>query len=76
MNIQAAYKGLCLNEIINGEILDDHLQVVSKDRTWIQEELRKQNVSDFKEVLLGYIDSNNQLVVQKKNDSAPFSPLI
>jgi len=76
INIQAAYKGLCLNVIIDGEILDDHLQMVSKDRTWIQEELRKQNVSNFKEVLLGYIDSNNQLVVQKKNDSVPLNPLI
>lgn len=71
MNIQTAYKGLCINVIIDGEILDDHLQMIGKDRKWIKEELRKQNVLDFKEVLLGYIDSNNQLVVQKKNDSKP-----
>lgn len=76
INIQTAYNGLCLIVIIDGEILDDHLQMISKDRTWIQEELRKQNVSDFKKVFLGYIDSNNKLVVQKKNDSTPLNPLI
>lgn len=68
MNIQTAYKGLCLNVIIDGEILDDHLQMIGRDRMWLQEELKKQNVSDFRKVLLGYIDSNNQLIVQKKND--------
>lgn len=71
INIQTAYKGLCINVIIDGKILDDHLQIIGKDRKWIQKELRKQNVLDFKEVLLGYIDSNNQLIVQKKNDSKP-----
>ena len=76
MNIQAAYKGLCLNVIIDGEILDDHLQMIGKDRIWIQEELRKENVLDFKEVLLGYIDSNNQLIIQKKNNLIPFNPLM
>ena len=76
LNIQTAYEGLCLNVIIDGVILDDHLQMIGKDKIWIQEELRKQNVLDFKEVLLGYIDSNNQLIVQKKKDSKPISPLI
>ena len=76
MNIQTAYKGLCINVIIDGKILDDHLQMIGKDRKWIQEELRKQNVLDFKEVLLGYIDSNNQLIVQKKNNSKPANLLM
>lgn len=76
MNIQTAYQGLCLNVIIDGDILDNHLRMIGKDRMWMQEELRKQNVLDFKEVLLGYIDSKNQLVVQKKNNSKPSNPLM
>lgn len=66
MNIQTTYKGLCVNVIIDGEVLDDHLHMLSKNREWLQEELNKQNVLNFREVLLGYIDSNNQLIVQKK----------
>jgi uncharacterized membrane protein YcaP (DUF421 family) len=76
MNLQTAYKGLCLIVIIDGKILDDHLQMMGKDRIWIQEMLEKQNIFDFKEVLLGYIDSNKQLVIQKKNEPKPLNPLI
>ena len=76
VNIQTAFKGLCLNVIIDGEILDDHLQMIGKDRIWLIEELKKQNVLNYKEVLLGYIDGNNRLVVQKKNETVPFNPLI
>lgn len=73
MNIQTAYKGLCVNVIIDGELLDDHLQMVHKDQIWIQEELKKQSILDIKEVLLGYIDSSNRFIVQKKNDSKPIN---
>jgi len=68
MNIQTAYKGLCVNVIIDGEIIDDHLQLIGKDRMWLREELKKHNVSDHRKILLGYVDSNNRLIVQKKND--------
>lgn len=49
-------------------VLKTHLilQMVSKNREWLQEELNKQNILDFREVLLGYIDSNNHFNVQKK----------
>ena len=49
-------------------VLKTHLilQMVSKNREWLQEELNKQNILDFREVLLGYIDSNNHFIVQKK----------
>lgn len=76
MNIPTAYKGLCLNVIIDGEVIDDHLQLIGKDRNWLKEVLEKQNILDFKEVLLGYIDSNNQLIVQKKNEIIPYNPLV
>lgn len=76
MNIQTAYKGLCLNVVIDGEILDGHLQLIGKDEAWLQNELSKQNISDIKQVLLGYMNNDNQFVVQKKNDSIPPNPLI
>ncbi|MEA4832387.1 MAG: DUF421 domain-containing protein [Oscillospiraceae bacterium] len=76
MNIQTAYKGLCLNVIIDGTILDDYLQMNDKNRMWLQEELKKQGVLDLKDVLLAYIDSNNQLVVQKKSNSNTTNTLI
>lgn len=76
MNIQTAHKGLCFIVIIDGEILENNLREIGKDKIWIQEVLKKQNIFDFREVLLGYINSNNQLVVQKKNEPNPFNPLM
>jgi uncharacterized membrane protein YcaP (DUF421 family) len=50
--------------------------MIGKDRIWLKEILKNQNVLDYKKVLLGYIDSNNQLVVQNKNEPKPINPLI
>jgi uncharacterized membrane protein YcaP (DUF421 family) len=76
MNIAAAYKGLCLNVIIDGKILEDHLGMIGRDRRWLEQELKNQNVLDYKEVFLGYIDSGNNLIVQRKNTFEPMNPLI
>ncbi|MGI5849648.1 MAG: DUF421 domain-containing protein [Christensenellales bacterium] len=76
MNVQKAYRGLCLNAIVDGEILEDHLKMVGKDRQWIIDMLNKQNIPDYRDVILGYIDSNNVLVIQKRNNIDPFNPLI
>lgn len=76
MNIQTAYKGLCLNVIIDGEILDDHLKMIGRDRTWIAHELNLQGIPGPRSVLLAYLDSSGQLKFQLKNDSQPMNPLI
>jgi uncharacterized membrane protein YcaP (DUF421 family) len=76
MNIHTESKGLCPIVIIDGEIFDDHLMLIGKDKMWLHEELKKQNVSDVCEVLLGYIDSHHRLIVQKKNEIVPINPLM
>ena len=74
MNIQMAYKGLCLNLVIDGEILDSNLSMISKDKIWLHEEIHKQNVLDIKTILLAYLDTNNQMNIQLKSSRKPPSP--
>ena len=76
MNIKASYKGLCINVIIDGRIFDDHLHLIGKDKAWLDAELEKQNIFNCKDVLLGYVDSNQQLIVHKKNVFTPYHPLM
>lgn len=76
MNIGTAYKGLCVNVVIDGEILDDQLRFAGRDREWLFMELGRQGVSDKKDVLLGYIDSGGELVVHIKNSGVKADPFI
>ena len=76
MNIPAAYQGLCLTLIIDGEVLDDHLKMAGMDSAELLEALRQQGVTDRREVLLAYIGTGKKLVVHKKNSVCPMNPLI
>ncbi len=76
MNIGAAYKGLCANVIIDGEIMDQNLRWTGKDKKWLQTELYRQGFPDHHDVLLAYIDSSGQLAAQRKNSGAAQNPLI
>jgi uncharacterized membrane protein YcaP (DUF421 family) len=68
MNFQAPYKGLCTNVIIDGKILLDHLLSAKKDKTWLINELKKQNINHYQHVLLAYLDGANTLKCQLKNN--------
>jgi uncharacterized membrane protein YcaP (DUF421 family) len=76
MNIPAVAQGLCINIVVDGEILDDHLVLAGIDNGRLIEELRRQGVTDCREVLLAYVDPGGQLVVHKRNGIQPPNPLI
>ena len=67
MNIPVPYKGLCLNVIIDGTVLEDKLPLLGKDRAWLEEELKKQGFTDLKGIILAYVDTAGQLCVQLKD---------
>ena len=76
MNLPTAYKGLCLNIIIDGKIIQEHLSISDRDINWILDELKNQNISDIRNVLLAYFDSNNQFIVHVDHREKPKNPLI
>lgn len=55
------------NVIIDGKILKDNLKSTGKNDIWVHDQLKQNNVSDIKEVILATFDSNkNKLNVYTK----------
>jgi uncharacterized membrane protein YcaP (DUF421 family) len=76
MNIQTQYKGLCVNLIIDGKILDDHLGIINKDIKWLNTELQRQGIKSSSDVLLAYLDSSDVLNTYLKNNDTTVSPIL
>lgn len=67
LNISVPYKGLTLNLIVNGRIIESNLAIAEKDRAWLNEQLKLKNVDDMADILLAALTSDNQLEVITKN---------
>lgn len=76
MNIKTDYKGLCVNLIIDGKILDEHLKAIGKDTKWLNNELHKKGVKNISDVLLAYIDSSKKINIYLKNKDIPITPTL
>ncbi len=66
LNLRPGYEGLSHPLIIDGNVSTENLKKIKSDARWLNEELKKYNVNDFKEVLLATIDSEGNLYVSKK----------
>jgi uncharacterized membrane protein YcaP (DUF421 family) len=53
--------------IIDGKINHENLTKASLDFNWLYSELKKQNISDVKEVLYASVDQNKKLNLHRKN---------
>jgi len=72
IDLPVSYKGLCINLIIDGNVIYEHLSTLGKDNAWLMNELKNQNIDNPSIVLLSYLDSNNALICHlKHNDSTP-----
>lgn len=74
MNIKTDYEGLCVNIIIDGKVVDDHLSILGKDKNWLENELYKKGIRNSSDVLLAYIDSSGNLSTYLKNKDIPITP--
>lgn len=76
LSVSPAAQGLCINVVVDGEILDDHLSMADMNKAQLLEALAIQGAADHRDVLLAYVDAGGRLVVQKRNGSRPKNPLI
>lgn len=76
MNIKTEYKGLCVNLIIDGKILDEHLKIIGKDINWLNDQLHMKGVKTPSDVLFAYLDSSNILNIYLKNKDLPIMPTL
>jgi uncharacterized membrane protein YcaP (DUF421 family) len=58
---------VAINIIIDGHIIIDNLSAINKNYNWLIAELKSKNVMSPEEVLLAYVDSENNLYVDKKD---------
>lgn len=55
--------------VLDGKILEDNLKSRGRNRDWLMKELKKQKISDLKEVSFAVILPNDQLYVDKYRDN-------
>ncbi|MCL2360623.1 MAG: DUF421 domain-containing protein [Defluviitaleaceae bacterium] len=56
-------QGLCTNVIIDGEIIEENLAAINLNKLW----LASQGVVDYKDILLGYVDTAGKLNIHMKD---------
>jgi len=66
LNISAAQEFLPVPLIMDGNINHHNLKLLSKDETWLNSLLKKNNISSTKDVFIGTLDSKNQFYYQLK----------
>ena len=57
MKIKASKKGLCVNLIIDGNIMMEHLKNINKDSAWLLTRLENMGYSDYSNILLASCDT-------------------
>ncbi len=67
MKIPAKKVGLCANVIIDGEIMNDNLKLISKDKKWLMREINKIGYKQLSDILLATVDVNNKVIVYEHN---------
>jgi len=57
----------CNLTIIDGEIIEEHLKAIKRDKNWLYDELAKKNIEDCSDVFFAYVDSLGVLNIHLKN---------
>jgi uncharacterized membrane protein YcaP (DUF421 family) len=68
MKLATQFEGLPYVLVMDGKVQKENLQKAKKSETWLEKEVKKQNITNLSEVLLASLDSSNSLYVQKKQD--------
>jgi len=68
MQIQPQFEGIPLPVIIDGEIQYNNLKYVNLNAEWLQQELKKANISTASDVFLAQLNSQNQLYLSLYKD--------
>lgn len=58
--------GIPLLLIMDGDVIEEHLDRLHKDRAWLKEQIQKHGANDFDEVFYCTIDYEGRLLVNKK----------
>lgn len=68
LKLPGIYQGLCANIIVDGKFMKQNIAMLKINEAYILNELKEQNISSIKNILLAYYDSNGKLHVNLKNN--------
>lgn len=67
INLNINEENMPITLIIDGLLYRKNLSQLNLSEKWLKEKLKKKNISDIKDVLFSYIDSNNKVHIYKKD---------
>jgi len=68
LNLPVQDKGIAVEVIYNGIIIDQNLRQLNKDRRWLADELRRQNIKSPSEVFYMTVNPDGTVYVDKYRD--------
>lgn len=75
MDLKIIPSSLVANIIIDGKIMMNNLKAMNKDEKWLSHELKVLGYKDLDEILLATLDSNDKIMVYKKDISAKYDTI-
>lgn len=68
LNMRKQKTGIGRELIYDGEVIEDNLREIKKDKEWLKNELKKRKVKNFSDVFLATINDNNKIYVDTYKD--------
>lgn len=69
MNLKDKVAGLTANVIIDGNIMEENLRLMKKEKKWLLKEIKKQGYDNPEDIFLATLDNNYNLSIYKIEDN-------
>lgn len=66
MNLNLPENGMLTNVVIDGKVMEENLKSVNKDKNWLVDTLKSQNITNIKNVILATVDDSGNLSAYKR----------
>ena len=68
LNIKTTQDTLPVTLILDGKINTNNLKLINKNKSWLNSQLKKNNIESADQVFLALLDSKGKLVLQLKKE--------
>lgn len=68
LKLKKEIQGLCANVIIDGKIMDNNLENMGKEVSWLTQQLNIKGYNKLDNILLATLDCNEKLTIYDKNE--------
>jgi uncharacterized membrane protein YcaP (DUF421 family) len=69
LNISTPYKGLVMNLIINGKVIESSLKMANKDRVWLKEQLALRKKDKIEDIIFAGLTSDGKLEIISEDNT-------